>query len=116
MRNPPRLAALAGLLASAAATLAAGSAAADPVRLDEAGLGGVAAGADVAASGVPDINISDLTSATNITDTRTSVFRQDAVGQDLRSASDNTNFATGISATGVLADGSALSTVAGSVR
>jgi hypothetical protein len=109
MRKPH----LAGLLAFVAAVPAT----ADPVRLDEAGLGGVAAGADApAAIGIPNLSISDLTSTTNATDTRTSVFRQDAVGQDLRSVSDNANFATGINAAGVLANGSALSTVTGSVK
>ncbi len=108
----PLLAALAGLLAFVAAVPAA----ADPVRLDEAGLGGVAAGADVAPAGVPDINISDLTSVTSTTNTSASSTVADTVAQTLGGASENVNHATGINAAGVLANGSALSTVAGSVR
>jgi uncharacterized membrane protein YqiK len=105
----PRLAALAGLLALAAAVPAT----ADPVRLDEAGLGGVAAGAEAA---VPGLSVSDLTSVTSTTNTSASSTVADTVAQTLGSTSENVNYATGVNAAGVLANGSALSTVAGSVR
>ncbi len=109
----PRLAALAGLLALAAAVPAA----ADPVRLDEAALGGVAAGANLApvAGGIPNLSVLDLTSATSTTDTRTSVSSQDTIAQMLRSETANSNYATGINADTVGATGNALSTVTGSI-
>jgi hypothetical protein len=113
MRKPLHLAALAGLLALAAA---AAPAAADPVRLDEAGLGGVAAGADVAVTGVPaGLSLSSLNSTTNATNTSTSSTIQDTVAQTLGSTSSNVNYATGMSATGVGATGNASSLVTGAI-
>ena len=105
------LAALPGLLALAGA----GPAAADPVRLDEAALGGVAGGAD-AATGVPaGLSLSSLDSVINTTNTSTSSTIQDTVTQTLGSTSSNVNYATGISATGVGATGNAISNVTSSV-
>ncbi len=105
------LAALPGLLALAGA----GPAAADPVRLDEAGLGGVAAGADVVATGMPSLGVSSLTSTSNVTNNQTSVFSQDTVAQRLDGGTANANYATAIFADGVGATGNAVSNVAGTI-
>ena len=105
MRKLHLLAALAGLSALAAAT---GPAAADPVRLDEPALGGVAAGG-------PDLDVSSLTSNTTINSTHTSVSSRDTITQMLDSAAVNDNLSTGISSANVGAFGNAASTVNGAI-
>ncbi len=104
--------ALAGLLALAAA---AGTASADPVRLDEPALGGVAAGADVPAAGVPALSL--LTSQTSDTRTSSTSTSSDvsSVLQSLTGATDNANYATGISSRDVRATGNAVTSVTGTI-
>jgi hypothetical protein len=112
MRKLHLLAALAGLSALAAAT---GPAAADPVRLDEAGLGGVAAGADVAPAGVPGLSLlTSQTGDTRTSSTSTSSSVSSAI-QSLTGATDNVNYATGISSQDVRATGNAVSSVTGTI-
>ena len=102
--------ALPGLLLAALA--AAAPASADPVRLDEAGLGGVAAGQAVVAPGFS-LSTVDATTTTTSTDVSSSV--ESTIGQMLGGSSSNTNYATGIGSTGVAANGSAVTNVTGSV-
>ena len=109
MRKP--LLALPGLLLALAA---AAPASADPVRLDEAGLGGVAAGQSVAAGpGGFSLSTVDATTTTTSTDVSSSV--ESTIGQTLTGSSANMNYATGIGSTGVTATGSALTNLTGSV-
>ena len=108
MRKP--LLALPGLLLALAA---AAPASADPVRLDEAGLGGVAAGQTVVA--VPGLSLSSVDATTTTTSTDVSSSVESTIGQMLGGSSSNTNYATGIGSTGVAATGSAATIVGGSI-
>jgi hypothetical protein len=95
--------ALAGLLALAGA----GSAAADPARLDEAALGGVAAGADLSFSN------QQLTSTSNST-----TFNSSSVSsatQAMSGVADNLNHSTAVSSRNVFANGNSFSDVRGSI-
>jgi hypothetical protein len=100
----PSLAALAGLLALAAA---AGPAAADPVRLDEAGLGGVAAGAELSFSN------QQLTSTSTSTTFNSSSVR--SATQAMRGQAGNRNYSTALSSRNVLAAGNSVADVRGSI-
>jgi len=104
MRTPP-LAALA-LLALAA------PASAEPLRLDEGRLAGVAAG-QVDGDAAPGINISSLNSSST-TNSSSNTVNTD-IGQMLAGSSKNSNTALGLSSSGVTADGSASATVLGTI-
>ena len=107
MRTLILAAAPAALLALAAAAPAS----AEPLRLDEGRLAGVAAGqVDAAAPGfsVSSLNSSSTTNnSSNAVDTR--------IGQMLAGSSNNSNTALGLSSSGVTADGSASATVLGTI-
>ncbi len=101
----PLLAALA-LLALAPAAPAS----AEPLRLDEGRLAGVAAGQDAAA---PGFSISSLNSSSTTTSTSNAVDTR--IGQMLSGSSTNSNNALGLSSSGVTANGSASATVMGTI-
>ncbi len=107
MRKP--LLALPGLLLALAAAVPA---TADPLRLDEARRGGVAARAPV---GVPGHSLSTLDATTTTTSTDVSSSVESTIGQTLTGSSANMNYATGIGSTGVTATGSAVTSVTGSI-
>ena len=106
-------AAPAALLALAAAAPAS----AEPLRLDEGRLAGVAAGQDIVVTPVapvtPDFNISSLSSSSTTTSTSNAV--DTSVGQMLSGVTDNSNTALGMNSTGVAADGTAATTVTGMI-
>jgi hypothetical protein len=100
----PFLAALAGLLALAAA---AGPAAADPARLDEAGLGGVAAGAGLTFSNQ---QLTSMSTSTTLNSSSVS-----SAAQAMRGSAANRNYATAVSARDVLAHGNSVANIRGSL-
>ena len=102
-------AAPAALLALAAA--APGPASAEPLRLDEGRLAGVAAGQVDAAA--PGINISSLNSSST-TNSSSNTVNTD-IGQMLAGSSKNSNTALGLSSSGVTAQGTASATVMGTI-
>ena len=98
------------LLCAIPALLAlAGMASAEPQQLDEAQLGGVAAGQD--GSWSLSTNQSSITS--NAVSTTNSVA--ETVNQSLGGVSSNSNYATGLSSSNVTAFGSAGASVTGSI-
>jgi hypothetical protein len=88
----------------------AGTALAEPQQLDEAQLGGIAAGQDV-----PGISVS--TSEFNNTSTALSTTNSvaETVNQSLGGMSSNTTYSTGIGSANVGATGSAFTAVTGSI-
>ena len=112
MRTPP-LAALA-LLALAAP---AAPAAAEPLRLDEGRLAGVAAGQEVVVTPVapvtPDFHITSLSNSSTTTSTSNAV--DTSVDQMLSGVTDNSNTALGMNSRGVAADGTAATMVTGTI-
>jgi hypothetical protein len=99
------------LLCAIPALLAlAGTALAEPQQLDEAQLGGIAAGQEAAGFNLS-TNESNITSNTSNT---TSTFDQ-ILGQTLSSGSSNTTYATGVNSSNVTATGSALTSVTGNI-
>ena len=99
------------LLCAIPALLAlAGPALAEPQQLDEAQLGGIAAGQEVAGFNLS-INESNITSNTSST---TSTFEQ-ILGQSLGGVSTNTTYSTGVNSNAVNATGIAGTTVTGSI-
>ena len=99
------------LLCAIPALLAlAGPALAEPQQLDEAQLGGIAAGQEA-----PSFNLStsQLNTTSNTSNT-TSTFEQ-VLNQSLGSMSTNTIYATGVNSSNVGATGSALTNVGGSI-
>ena len=101
------------LLCAIPALLAlAGPALAEPQQLDEAQLGGIAAGQEGLSPGFNlSTNESNITSNTSNT---TSTFDQ-ILGQTLSSGSSNTTYATGVNSDNVDAMGSAFTSVTGSI-
>ena len=94
------------LLCAIPALLAlAGSALAEPQQLDEAQLGGVAAGQD----------ISTITESTNLSTNSFSTSLVEEISQSLSGGSSNTVHATGVNSTGVSASGMAGVSVSGSI-
>ena len=103
-------AAPAALLALAAA--APGPASAEPLRLDEGRLAGVAAGqVETAAPG--GISVSSLNSSSTTTSSSNAVDTR--MSQMLSGVTDNSNTALGLNSTGVAADGTAATTVLGTI-
>jgi hypothetical protein len=99
------------LLCAIPALLAlAGTALAEPQQLDEAQLGGIAAGQEAAGFNLS-TNESNITSNTSNT---TSTFGQ-VLNQSLGSMSTNTVYATGVNSSNVGATGSALTSVTGAI-
>jgi flagellar hook-basal body complex protein FliE len=99
------------LLCAIPALLAlAGPALAEPQQLDEAQLGGIAAGQEA-----PGFNLStsQLNTTSNTSNT-TSTFEQ-VLNQSLGSMSTNTVYATGVNSSNVGATGSALTNVTGAI-
>ncbi len=103
------------LLCAIPALLAlAGTASAEPQQLDEAQLGGVAAGQDLGASPTSwSLSTSEITSLSTNSSSTSSV--QETIGQTLSGGSTNTNYATGMNSTGVSAIGSAGTSVLGTI-
>jgi hypothetical protein len=92
------------LLCAIPALLAlAGPALAEPQQLDEAQLGGVAAGQDISAT----------SEVTNLDMNSLSTSSVQEIGQILSGGSSNTVYATGVGSTGVTASGMAGATVSG---
>ena len=111
MRTPLLAAAAPAALLALAAAAVPGPASAEPLRLDEGRLAGVAAGqVDTAPGG---FNISSLTSSSTMTNTSNAV--DTSVGQTLAGSTDNSNTALGMNSTGVAADGTAATTVTGMI-
>ena len=111
MRTPP-LAALALLAPALAAAAAPGPASAEPLRLDEGRLAGVAAGqVDTAAPG--GMNISSLTSSSTTNSSSNAVDTR--MSQMLAGVTDNSNTALGVNSSGVAADGTAATMVTGTI-
>ena len=101
------------LLCAIPALLAlAGPALAEPQQLDEAQLGGIAAGQEGLS---PGFNLS--TSQLNTTSTVNSMTNtsEQILGQSLGSMSTNTVYATGVNSSNVGATGSALTSVTGAI-
>jgi hypothetical protein len=99
------------LLCAMPALLAlAGTALAEPQQLDEAQLGGIAAGQEAAGFNLS-TNESNITSNTSNT---TSTFEQ-VLNQSLGSRSTNTVYATGVNSSNVNAMGGASTDVVGSI-
>lgn len=99
------------LLCAIPALLAlAGTALAEPQQLDEAQLGGIAAGQEAAGFNLS-THESNITSNTSNT---TSTFEQ-ILGQSLGSMSTNTVYATGVNSSNVNAMGGASTDVVGSI-
>jgi hypothetical protein len=99
------------LLCAIPALLAlAGPALAEPQQLDEAQLGGIAAGQEAAGFNLS-TNESNITSNTSNT---TSTFEQ-ILGQSLGGVSTNTTYSTGVNSDNVDAMGSAFTSVTGSI-
>jgi len=109
MRTPLLAAAPAALLALAPALAAPASA--EPLRLDEGRLAGVAAGQDATAA--PGFSISSLNSSSTTTSTSNAVDTR--IGQMLSGSSNNSNNALGLSSSGVTAQGTASATVMGTI-
>jgi hypothetical protein len=99
------------LLCAIPALLAlAGPALAEPQQLDEAQLGGIAAGQEA-----PGFNLStSQLNTTSNTSNATSTFEQ-VLNQSLGSMSTNTIYATGVNSSNVGATGSALTSVTGAI-
>ena len=94
------------LLCAIPALLAlAGPALAEPQQLDEAQLGGVAAGQD----------ISGITESTNLSTNSFSTSLVEEISQSLSGGSSNTVHATSVNSTGVSASGMAGVSVSGSI-
>ena len=101
------------LLCAIPALLAlAGMASAEPQQLDEAQLGGVAAGIDSAAPSWS-LSTSELTSSNTNSMSTSSV--QETISQTLSGGSSNSNYATGLNSSNVTAFGSAGASVTGSI-
>ena len=99
------------LLCAIPALLAlAGPALAEPQQLDEAQLGGIAAGQDV-----PSISVSTSEFSTTSTANSMTNSVEQIVGQNLSGGSSNTIYSTGVGSTNVGATGSALTNVTGSI-
>ena len=95
------------LLCAIPALLAlAGPASAEPQQLDEAQLGGVAAG---------QTDISMISGVTNFSTNSSSTSSLQETNQALNGISSNTTYATGVSSTGVTASGMAGATVLGTI-
>ena len=103
----PLLAALA-LLALAPAAPAS----AEPLRLDEGRLAGVAAG-QVDLPATPSFSFSDVTSSSTRTDTSNTTNTN--IGQSIFGSADNTNNALGVSSADVTAQGSAAAMLVGTI-
>ena len=101
------------LLCAIPALLAlAGPALAEPQQLDEAQLGGIAAGQEGLSPGFNlSTNESNITSNTSNT---TSTFEQ-ILSQTLSAGSSNSTYSTGVGSTDVTATGSAITNVGGSI-
>jgi hypothetical protein len=84
----------------------AGIASAEPQQLDEAQLGGVAAG---------QTEISMTSGVTNFSTNSSSTSSVQEIGQILNGGSSNTVYATGVGSTGVTASGMAGATVMGTI-
>jgi len=99
------------LLGAAALGLLSSVAIAEPLKLDDGTLGGVAGGVDIDGSTSYSFMVSEMTNTqtTTSTDTRSNM-------QDLMSGANNTNYATGLWSEGVTAAGSATSTVMGVIN
>jgi hypothetical protein len=94
------------LLCAIPALLAlAGTALAEPQQLDEAQLGGIAAGQE----------ISTVTESTNLSTTSFSTSLVEEISQSLSGGSSNTVHATSVNSTGVTASGMAGATVLGTI-
>ncbi len=102
-------AAPAALLALAAAAPAS----AEPLRLDEGRLAGVAAGQVGVTAPGPGLNITSLNSSSTTTSTSNTV--DTSVGQRLLGVTDNSNTALGMNSTGVNAQGTASTMVTGTI-
>ena len=89
------------------ALAAAAPASADPVRLDEAGLGGVAAGNGLS------LSTSQLSNTS--TSTTSTLSDVSSIMQSMTGSSVNTNYATGLASQGVTATGVAGTTVTGAI-
>ena len=107
------------ILAAAPAALAllalapAAPASAEPLRLDEGRLAGVAAGQVGVTAPGPGFNISSLNSSSTTTSTSNAVDTR--IGQMLSGSSTNSNTALGLSSTDVRAQGTAATTVMGTI-
>ena len=98
------------LLCAIPALLAlAGMASAEPQQLDEAQLGGVAAGQD----GTWSLSTNQSSITSNAVSTTNSV--EENVFQSLGGVSTNSNYATGLNSSNVTATGSALTGVTGTI-
>ena len=99
------------LLCAIPALLAlAGMASAEPQQLDEAQLGGVAAGQD----GTWSLSTNQSSITSNAVSTTNSV--EENVFQSLGGVSTNSNYATGLNSSNVTATGSAFTGVTGTIR
>ena len=109
MRKLVHLAAPAALLALAAA----GTASAEPRRLDEGRLADVAAGQEV----VPSSSFSATSVNTTSTATEFSSLESvsNRIGQTMNGMSINNNYSTAVNSAGVAANGNAIANIAGSV-
>ena len=101
------------LLCAIPALLAlAGTALAEPQQLDEAQLGGIAAGQDLSSGlNVSTREFNTISTATSVTDTV-----ETNVGQSLYGGSANTTYSTGVGSNNVTAMGSANTLVTGNIR
>ena len=96
------------LLCAIPALLAlAGPALAEPQQLDEAQLGGIAAGQDT--------TITSTSGVTNLSTNFSSTSLVEEISQSLSGGSSNTVHATGVNSTGVSASGMAGATVLGTI-
>ena len=109
MRKLAHLAAPAALLALSAA------ASAEPRRLDEGRLAGLAAGQDTTTPAFPTFNASSVTSTLTSTESSSSNSVSHLVEQSFNGLAANNNYATGIGSTGVNATGDAITSVVGTV-
>ena len=99
--------------AAPAALLAlSAAAAAEPQRLDEGRLAGVAAGQELVA---PSLTVTDLQSVTSITDVSSSNSVTNVADQALNGLAANHNYATAIGAQNVTATGNATTSVTGMI-
>jgi hypothetical protein len=91
----------------------AAPASAEPLRLDEGRLAGVAAGQVGVTAPGPGFNISSLNSSSTTTSTSNTVDTN--IGQTPPGVADNSNTALGLNSTGVNAQGTASATVMGTI-
>ena len=110
MRKLVHLAVPAALLALSAG--AAGPASAEPQRLDEGRLAGLAAGQDTT---IPSFTASNLTSSLTSTEVSSSNSVSHVLDQALNGMAANNNYATAVGSTGVTATGDAVTTVTGMI-